>query len=99
MSYLEGIEYIKPEGTTPTKLVAAAVLQDGKVWTGERHWTLIHKAHKVSGRMVRSDEQGFWTDDDRFVMRKAGMALALRNGQVERENLISKRTLMSEDLW
>jgi len=32
MSYLEGIEYIKPEGTTPTKLVAAAVLQDGKVW-------------------------------------------------------------------
>lgn len=99
MLEFRNVKYEAPEGTRPTRLVASAVLVNGYVWVGKRHSTLIQQVAEDTDGYVRQDQQGFWTDDNRFVMRKAGMAVALQHGQVKREDLINKSVLTSEDLW
>jgi hypothetical protein len=89
--------YMKPQGTRPTKVIASAILQDGHVWTGKRHPELIKQVMQDTGKYVSQDQQGFWTDDDRFVMRTAAAALARRYGQVGEE--FKRRELLSEDVW
>lgn len=98
MIELRNEKYIDPEGTRPTKLVAAAILQDGRIWTGARHGNLIPQVIEDGGTRVTQDQQGFLTDDNRFVRRAAGMAIAIRYGQVVQGKTIS-RDLTSEDLW
>jgi len=97
--FKRGEEYIPPTGDRPTKIVASAIYQNGKVWIGKRHCDLIHQVKEDGGEYVAQDQQGFWTESNRFVMRAAGYALALRYEQVKKENLINKHILTSEDLW
>ncbi|UCG94500.1 MAG: hypothetical protein JSW13_01710 [Candidatus Aerophobus sp.] len=97
--YLRGVDYKAPEGTEPTKIVAAAVLQDGKVWAGRRHFELIWQIKDDGGEYVSQDQQGFWTDDGRFVRRVAAMGIARESGQVVKGETINPRELFSEDLW
>ena len=87
--------------TRPTKIVAAAILVDGYLWTGERHFELIQKAAEKDGVPIpiKQDQQGFWTDDGRFVSRSTALKIALLHGQVKEEDLITKGKLLSEDLW
>ena len=99
MIELRNIVYNAPQGKSrPTSLVASAVLVDGKVWTGKRHHTLIQQVAEDTDGYVRQDQQGFWTDDNRFVMRLAAKTVAIRNGQIKESDMKSK-TLTSEDLW
>lgn len=43
--------------------------------------------------------QGFLTSEDRFINRKEAYDLAIENGQCDKEKIISKNFLTSEDLW
>jgi len=92
--------YEAPEGTKPTRLVASALLVDGYIWTGKRHFQLIRQVRADTKKKVVRDHQGFWTDDGRFVSRKAGLAIAISEGQIEgKQDLINPAVLTSEDLW
>jgi len=87
-------------GTKPGRLVAAAVLRDGTVWTGERHADIIMVMARAKCKLpIRGDEQGFWTEDGWFLMRDAALTHAVRIGQIVFEKLINKHKLTSEDLW
>jgi len=87
-------------GTKPGKFVAAAVLRDDVVWTGNRHCDIIHEMVRERCKLpIRGDEQGFWTDDGWYVRRKAALGLAIEHGQVKEKDLINKGVLTSEDLW
>jgi len=77
--------------------VAAAILHNGRIWTGRRHAELISQIiQEYPDDHVYHDEQGFWTDDDRFVMRTAAAAIAVRYGQLPKD---FNKTLLSEYLW
>jgi len=91
--------YEQPTGSEPTRIVAAAILQNGRVWTGKRHGLIIPIVFKDTGEKVTQDQQGFWTDDNRFVRRVAAMTIALEHGQVVKGKTINSRDLFSEDLW
>ena len=91
--------YADPAGGRPTRLVASAVLQDGRIWVGKRHFELIRQIKEDGGKPVRQDQQGFWTDDCRFVMRKAALSFAIGCGQIKEDDLVNKCILTSEDLW
>ena len=90
-------EYVHP-GTHPNpgKLIAAAVLQNGKIWTGRRHSELIYQVSTDGGEYVTSRQQGFLAENGEFIMRRGAMEIAIKNGQVEPN---FKSTLTSEDLW
>lgn len=96
MIYERNKPYVVPEGTRPTKIVAAAILQNGKVWIGRRHAEIIPQLIEDSGEYV-THQQGFWTDDNRFVTRTVARAIAISAGQIEME--ASNTTLLSEYLW
>jgi hypothetical protein len=87
-------------GTEPGKIIASAVLRDGHVWTGKRHCDIIlAMAQAGCTPPVRQDEQGFWTEDGWYLRRPAALGVAIENGQVEKDKLINKGVLTSEDLW
>jgi len=92
--------YTPPEGTEPTMIVAAAILHDGQIWTGSRHSDLIYQAVRDNPDMdpfrVSQDEQGFLTDDGRFVSRTAAKVIAVKAGQISPDD---DRALLSEHLW
>ena len=98
MNNLRNIVYNKLDNTRPTKIVAAAVLKDGYVWTGLRHAELIHQVFEDTGKRVFQEEQGFWTDDNRFVMREAAAQVAWKAGQLPKDYPCNK-VLLSEYLW
>ena len=91
-------EYEAPTESRSTRIVAAAILQNGRVWTGRRHFELIQQVKEDGGERVSQDQQGFWTDDDRFVMRTAALTVAIMHGQIEEKNLIrnARMTSMAE---
>lgn len=95
---LRNVPYVAPEDTRPTRLVAAAVLQDDHVWTGIRHGWIIPIVFEDTGKSVYQDQQGFWTDDNRFVMRTAAQGIAWRHGQISKD-FPHNKTLLSEYLW
>ena len=94
-----GEPYERPEGTKPTMIIAASILQDGRVWTGRRHGDMTRRVKDSTGNTVRRDEQGFWTDDQRHIMRKAAEAIARGNGQIAKDAKLKGNFLSSEDLW
>ena len=52
----------------PTQLVAAAVLYDCRIWTGRRHFTLIHQVvEDTKHKPVTQEMQGFICDNGLFV--------------------------------
>jgi len=94
----ENEHYIRPENPNPQKIIAAAVLQNGRLWCGDRHWHLMHEAYNFSGERVTQDQQGFLTDDFLFVRRRAAMFIAELGGQVSEEDA-KHPYLLSEYLW
>ncbi len=75
-------------------IVAAAILVDGEVHTGKRHCDIFKMAPTFGG--WKHGIQGFVTDDDKFVSRKAARSIAIRSGQIT-ETISAELT--SEDLW
>ena len=77
--------------------------ENGEIFTlprPNRHFKLIQEVVKLGWKIpITQDQQGFLLEDNTWIRRKAAYAWALRSGQVKRENVISKGTLLSEDLW
>ncbi len=64
-------------------IVAAAILHDGKVYTGKRHCSIIQDIIRVTGvsHVGGDSPQGFTTNTGRFVDRVEGLAIAKTNNQ------------------
>jgi len=77
--------------------------RDGAIYTQPRpvrHFTLIREAIKAGEeKPITQDMQGFLLSDGRFARRKVALMVALDSGQVTKDKLINKNTLLSEDLW
>lgn len=73
----------------------------GIVMCGHRHHNIIGQ---VSGINVMAQEgfiekeQGFLTNFGEWVTRQAAKHIAIRNGQIKEDDMISS-VLTSEDLW
>jgi len=101
--FLEGVPYIHKDYVDlgrPKKVVAAAVLYKGKLWTGRRHWDIaveMEGAGEISDAWAVPEEaKGFIGDTGLFMTRKAAAATAIRFGQIPREHT---GMLTSEHLW
>jgi hypothetical protein len=77
--------------------------ETGEIFTlprPNRHFHLIKAVVELGWELpIQQDQQGFLLEDGRWVRRKAALIFALTSGQVKEEDLISKNTLLSEDLW
>ncbi|MDO8640472.1 MAG: hypothetical protein Q7R33_02920 [Nitrosarchaeum sp.] len=71
----------------------AAILKDGKVYTGRRHHNIIHE-HPFMFKCENSI-QGFVTDDGKFLNREEAMLHAFNCGQIAEKKI----RLYSEDLY
>jgi len=76
----------------------SAIVQNGVVYTGRRHHDVIRKIVETTGIRPVTGEQGFVTDDGRFVSREEAAKIALSCGQIQKLTFHS-RELFSEDLY
>lgn len=82
-------------------IVAAALKIDDLILTSPspaRHHTLFYLAHKYIVA-VPSAEQGFITDQGRFVDRRKAKKIAIAEGQIIDQSRKQDDSLYSEDLW
>ncbi len=79
------------------RIAAAAIIHDGRTWTGRRHHLIIRQIVAELGPEVApiNGEQGFLTDDGRFVDREEAARIAFESGQMDRQ----VRSLFSEDIF
>ena len=79
------------------RIEAAAILHNGKLYTGQRHAEIMRTIWDEEGAAVciRQDEQGFTTDTGQFLNRFQAGAAAYRSGQTKTR----RESLLSEDLW
>lgn len=77
---------------------AAAILQDGKVYTGKRHHLIIRDIAEQTGIRPVTGRQGFVTSNGRFVGRKQAARIALQAGQITKLKY-DPEELFSEELW
>jgi hypothetical protein len=82
------------------RIKEAAILHEGKVYTGRRHCNIIHAIVQQTGckRVPATSPQGFVTEEGRFVDREEGAKIALACGQIKKLKYNS-RDLFSEDLY
>ena len=75
---------------------AAVKSVDGWIFIGKCHADCFHKAHHLKVKMSqKAEDQGFVTDNGRYVQRGEAAVIAVKAGQKER----LERLLFSEDLW
>ena len=83
------------------KIVAAAVRHGGTVVSlprPARHHDIIHMLYDRGNRkLIRPEDQGFITSEERYVDREEAAHLAVASGQIEGTRW--GRYLFSEDLW
>lgn len=79
------------------RIKEAAILHDGKIWTGRRHHIVIAKIVEECGRQAAPvlGEQGFITECGKFCDRKTAAQIAFEAGQTP----VPKKELFSEDLY
>ncbi len=78
-------------------IVSAAIMRDGKIYTGKRHAEIIRIMVADGCKTpIRGDEQGFVDDKGEFHTRHKSKNLAKRSGQISWH---FQGTLLSENLW
>lgn len=79
------------------RLVKAAVMDtDNKVYTGWRHWQILHHMKSIGcERRNTTDDQGFVDQYGNYYRRIVCSSIALVNGQLKDY----KSPLLSEYLW
>lgn len=88
-----------------TKIIAAAVRVNGVTLSmppPARHYTIVNTLCETLGdpdsaRYAKPNDQGFLTDDARFVSRKQAKKIARAAGQLKADTY--HQELFSEDLW
>lgn len=80
-----------------TKVVAAAVIYNGKMYQGRRHTEIMKEIYDEFGTVVKiiQEDQGFVSDTGEFLSRWKAGAVAFAAGQTKRRH----ETLLSEDVW
>jgi len=65
---------------------SAAIKQNGKIYTGRMHGEIIYDMVLIDGVKPPIDgEQGFITDDGKFVDRKEAAKIAFECGQTKKQ--------------
>ena len=79
------------------RIKEAAIMHEGKIWTGRRHHNVIKKIVDECGIQVAPvhGEQGFVTECGKFLSREDAAKVAFEAGQIPKP----KTTLFSEDLY
>lgn len=79
------------------RIKEAAIIHDGKIWTGKRHHNVIAKIIETCGMKAAPvlGEQGFVTECGKFLGREDAAKVAFEAGQIP----ALKSTLFSEDLY
>jgi hypothetical protein len=73
-------------------LVQSAIIKDGVIYTGRRHHNVLQSQPKG---FLKNCEQGFVTDEGKFLNRKDASIHAFECSQID--EIIP--VLCSEDLW
>lgn len=88
------VEFEKP-------YIVAAAIRAGELIVSmprpARHHTILEPFDKITGIIVEPDDQGFLTNDGRYVDRIEGAKIAIEAGQIGK--LQWPPYLYSEDLW
>lgn len=79
------------------RIKEAAIMHDGKIWTGKRHHNVIKKIVDECGMQAAPilGEQGFVTDCGKFLSREEAAKVAFEAGQIP----LRRAILFSEDLY
>ncbi|MBX4190100.1 hypothetical protein KW791_02285 [Candidatus Parcubacteria bacterium] len=77
----------------PERIKLAAILCNGKIYTGKRHNLIIREIVEKTQAPAKG-EQGFVTEEDRFVSRSEAAKIAFAAGQI----ITPKDILYSEDV-
>lgn len=82
-------------------VAAAAIRQNGVIYTGVHHHQIIHQIVTVTGIKPCTGEQGFIDDKGNFLTREQAAQLALKSGQLKQPRYPNDPNpqLFSEDLW
>ncbi len=69
---------------------------NGWILIGKCHGDCFHKAHAIGVKMSpKAIDQGFVTNQGRFIDRHEGAEIAFKNNQINEPT----KALFSEDLW
>lgn len=79
------------------KIVNAAVMQNGKLYVGKRHGTIIQEMHKNGCPKVTQAMQGFVDAGGFFLSRKEAYYVAVYHKQIEDDG--KTPCLLSEMVW
>ena len=95
--YKRDEDYVSdPNANQPTKIVSAAILINGRIWTGKRHAYLIYQIlQDVENPKIPQKTQGFLADNGQFFRRKDANVIAFKAGQINELG----NSLLSEELW
>lgn len=74
------------------RIIAAAIMKDGRIYAGHRHYNVIRNNRPID---FKNCEQGFVDEDGNFLSRKEAAKIAYKNGQIKKK----KEILFSEDLY
>jgi hypothetical protein len=80
-------------------ITAAAILREGKAYTGRRHANVFQDGTPVHGLpfgAFKNCEQGFVDEDGKFYSRDEAAVEALKCHQIDS---IPRGVFLSEDLW
>lgn len=80
------------------RITAAAINQDGVIYTGAHHHHIIRTIATCAGIRPVTGAQGFITNRGRFVDRVEGLAIAREANQIVKKHGCES-DLFSEDLW
>ena len=80
------------------RIAQAAILQNGRIFTGRRHCEIIRDIVRELEIPHVNGAQGFTTDTGVFVDREEAARIALACGQIKELTFSTKR-LFSEELW
>ncbi len=84
----------------PVWLHSAAILHDGKIYAGVRHYAIMDKMqNELKVKDVQLSIAGFITNQGRFVNGNPAMAIAEGNGQLKDTHRRWAGRVMPEDLW
>jgi hypothetical protein len=87
------------------KCAAIRVKDTGKIYEGRRHYNIMQSVDEDCNRLIKdcsmsAIDQGFVTEDGKFVGREEALKIAVECGQVKMENKVgNKYMLFSEDLY
>ena len=64
------------------KIKSAAIRKNGVIYTGKSHWIIIEDISLTGMDLSENSEEGFITEEEKFVDRCEGAKIAFESGQI-----------------